>query len=226
MPWMVILFGVMIIPAGVTSIALVILQPVGVGAWCFLCLLTAFIMLLMVAPALDEVVATVQFLRQSHKQGKPFWRTFLRGEPITAEEILETPTPETGKHLPGKLKPTLPLGLVGSIIVGGWLMFSPAFLEIVKPASNLVYFSSALILTFGIIALSEIARVARFLNIIIGAALVLCIWLLDGSSLEARWIVTLCSIAIITLSLPKGKFRKHFGSYDKLARWSPLEGSR
>ena len=24
-------------------------------------------------------------------------------------------------------------------------------------------------------------------------------------------------------SLPKGKFRKHFGNYDKLARWSPFE---
>lgn len=225
MPWMVILFGVMIIPAGLTSIALVILQPVGVGAWCFLCLLTALIMLLMVAPALDEVVATVQFLRQSHKQGKPFWRTFLRGESIASEEILDVATPEIRKPFPGMLKPFLPLGLLASIAVACWLLFSPTLLTVAKPASTLIYFSSALILTFGIIALSEIARVARFLNIIIGAVLAIGIWILDGSSLEARWIVTLCSIAILTLSLPKGKFRKHFGSYDKLARWSPLEGS-
>ncbi len=74
------------------------------------------------------------------------------------------------------------------------------------------------------IALSEIARVARFLNIIIGAVLVVGIWLLAGSSLEVRWVVTFCSIAIITLSLPNGKFRKHFGSDDKLASWSPPEG--
>jgi len=226
MPWMVVLFGIMIIPPGVTSIALVILQPVGVGAWCFLCLLTALIMLLMVAPALDEVVATVQFLSQSYKEGKPFWRTFLRGEPITIEEILETPAKEVSKQLPWKLKPNLPMGLMASIGVGGWLMFSPTLFAIGKPASGLIYFSSALILTFAIIALSEIARPVRFLNIIVGTILAVGIWLIAGSSLEARWVVTLSSFAILVLSFPKGKFRKHFGSYDKLARWPPLEGSR
>lgn len=225
MPWMVVLFGIMIVPPGITSIALVILQPVGVGAWCFLCLLTALIMLLMVAPALDEVVATVQFLRQSYKEGKPFWRTFLRGEPITTEEIFETPSKEVSKQLPGKLKPSLPLGLVASIAVGGWLMFSPTLLAIGNPASDFIYFLSALILTFAIIALSEIARPARFLNIIFGAILAVGIWLIAGTSLEARWAVTLSCIAILALSFPKGKFRKHFGSYDKLARWSPLQGS-
>lgn len=224
MPWMVILFGVMIIPPGVTSIALVILQPVGVGAWCFLCLLTAFIMLLMVAPALDEVVATVQFLRQSHKQGKPFWRTFLRGEPLTAEEILES-SKEIGKYPPKKMRPSFPIALGMSIVMSGWLMLSPTLLEIAKPASDFIYFSSALLFTFGIIALAEIARPVRFLNIIIGAALAIGIWLPPGTSADEKWIVTLSSVVILVLSLPKGKFRKHFGTYDKLARWSPIKSS-
>lgn len=226
MPWMVILFGIMIIPAGVTSIALVILQPVGVGAWCFLCLLTALIMLFMVAPALDEVVATVQFLRQSHRDGKPFWRTFLRGETITTEEIMETQMKEKRKKLPSKLRPVLPLGLVCSIVISVWLMVSPTVLSIVKPASDLVYFSSAMILTFGIIALSEIARPVRFLNIIIGATLAVGIWMVAGVSQDAKWILTISSLAVIVLSLPKGKFRKHFGSYDRLARWSSIGSSQ
>jgi len=222
MPWMVILFGFMIIPPGVTSIALVILQPVGVGAWCFLCLLTALIMLFMVAPALDEVVATVQFLRQSRKEGRSFWRTFLRGESITADEVREVSSIEKKRQSQPRLKPALPLGLVGSIVVGIWLMVSPVVLGIAKPASDLVYFASALILTFGIIALSEIARPVRFLNILIGAVLALGIWTVAGTSLEARWILTISSLAVILTSFPKGKFRKHFGSYDKLARWPPI----
>jgi len=48
MPWMVVLFGLFIIPPGVTSIVLVILQPVSIGAWCTLCLVASVVMLLMV----------------------------------------------------------------------------------------------------------------------------------------------------------------------------------
>jgi hypothetical protein len=62
MPWMVVMFGVLVVPLGVVSLVLVILQPVAVGAWCALCLLTAAAMLIMIAPALDEVVAMGQFL--------------------------------------------------------------------------------------------------------------------------------------------------------------------
>ena len=41
MPWAVMLFGVLVVPVGVVSIVLVILQPLAVGAWCSLCLFTA-----------------------------------------------------------------------------------------------------------------------------------------------------------------------------------------
>jgi nucleoside-diphosphate-sugar epimerase/uncharacterized membrane protein len=43
MPWMVVLFGLFIIPPGVTSIVLVILQPVSIGAWCTLCLVASVV---------------------------------------------------------------------------------------------------------------------------------------------------------------------------------------
>ncbi|MFA6238077.1 MAG: NAD-dependent epimerase/dehydratase family protein [Bacteriovorax sp.] len=227
MPWMVILFGLMIIPPGVTSIALVILQPVAVNAWCALCLLTAVIMLLMVSPALDEVVACVQFLRASHKEGKPFWRTFLHGEVITHEEISAVPSQvpfgEVGQYIPNKIVPSISMALIGSIILSTSLMFLPALLNIEKPASNLLYFSAALILTFSIIALSEIARPLRFLNIVLGFILAIGVWWPAGIETEASWIVTLISLSITALNLPKGKFRHHFGSYDHLARWSPVK---
>jgi nucleoside-diphosphate-sugar epimerase/uncharacterized membrane protein len=220
MPWMVILFGLMIIPPGITSIALVILQPVAVNAWCFLCLLTALVMLLMVAPALDEVVATLQFLRQSHKEGKPFWRTLLHGEAITSEEMEIVSSKEVIRPRLSKFKPSIPTALVGSIILSAGLMFLPTYYAVEKPASTFIYFASALIFSFAVIALSEIARPLRFLNILLGAVLAIGIWWIDGISFEASWRITLVSIFIAILSLPKGKFRHHFGTYDKLARWS------
>jgi len=219
MPWIVILFGVMIIPPGVTSIVLVILQPVGVGAWCFLCLLTAFIMLLMVSPALDEVVATVQFLRQSHAHGKPFWRTFLRGVPVTADEIIEVPQ-EKYTPKPQKIKLAIPWGLVGCCLISVLIMSAPTLLSLTKKLADIVHISSALLLTFSIIALSEIARPVRILNIIVGLILAVVIAVSNDVAISAKWAIILSSVIVILLSLPKGQFHRHFGSFDKLARWS------
>ncbi len=80
MPWMVTFFGILVIPLGVTSIVLIILQPVAVGFWCSVCLLTAIAMLIMIPLTLDEVVAMMQFLVKRVKSGKPFWRTFWMGD--------------------------------------------------------------------------------------------------------------------------------------------------
>ena len=64
MPWMVTFFGILVIPLGATSIILVMLQPISVGAWCAICLTTATAMLIMIPLSLDEVLAMGQFLLQ------------------------------------------------------------------------------------------------------------------------------------------------------------------
>lgn len=69
MPWMVAFFGLLVIPLGMTSIVLVILQPLAVGTWCTLCLLAAVAMLLMVPLSLDEVVAMVQLIARRRREG-------------------------------------------------------------------------------------------------------------------------------------------------------------
>lgn len=61
-PWMVILFGIDVIPLGVVSAVLVILQGTVVGYWCFLCLVTAIISLILAYWAYDEVWASVVYL--------------------------------------------------------------------------------------------------------------------------------------------------------------------
>lgn len=61
-PWMVILFGIDVIPLGIVSAILVVLQGTVVGNWCFLCILTAAISLVLVYMAFDEVHASVKYL--------------------------------------------------------------------------------------------------------------------------------------------------------------------
>ena len=61
-PWMVVLFGLDVIPLGVVSAVLVVLQGTMVGAWCFLCLITAAISLILVFLAYDEVWSSLAYL--------------------------------------------------------------------------------------------------------------------------------------------------------------------
>lgn len=76
MPWIVIVFGFAVGPLGVVSIGLVMSQPIIVGHWCTLCLASAFVSLLMIGPALDELLASLQYVKHEMVQGRSGWRAF------------------------------------------------------------------------------------------------------------------------------------------------------
>ncbi len=76
MPWIVVLFGIAVGPLGAVSILLVILQPVVFNAWCSLCLASAAISIAMIGPAMDEVLASSQYLVRVHRRGGSVWRAF------------------------------------------------------------------------------------------------------------------------------------------------------
>jgi uncharacterized membrane protein len=86
-PWIVVLFGIAVGPLGLVSVVLVIFQPVLVGAWCTLCIVTAVISVLMISPALDEMLASLQYLQRAKRNGlnvsEVFWgkRVFLEATP-------------------------------------------------------------------------------------------------------------------------------------------------
>ena len=48
MPWMVAMFGIVVVPLGVVSIYFIVIQPIVIGTWCTLCLVTAVAMLVMI----------------------------------------------------------------------------------------------------------------------------------------------------------------------------------
>lgn len=75
-PWIVIIFGVAVGPLGLVSILLVIAQPVIVGAWCFLCLCSAVISVWMISPAMDELLASLQYLQRVKRSGHSIWKAF------------------------------------------------------------------------------------------------------------------------------------------------------
>ena len=89
-PWLVLLFGLDVIPLGLVSVILVVMQGTVVGAWCFLCLVTAVISLALVVLAYDEVWSTVIYLRRVwRKTRKPrvVWNVFWGRASNAAAEV-------------------------------------------------------------------------------------------------------------------------------------------
>lgn len=78
MPWLVIIFGIFVGPLGAVSIGLVIAQPVLYDSWCTLCIVTAIISVLMIGPAMDEVLASLQHIRRAPRDRRDgsMWRAF------------------------------------------------------------------------------------------------------------------------------------------------------
>lgn len=223
MPWMVILFGAMIIPPGVTSITLVVLQPLAVGSWCTICLFTAVVTLLMVPPAVDEVVAAIQFMIASKKKGQSLWRVFWLGDRTIAQPMLAVPQrpPKAARHRVAGYQ-------LAVTFFGILLMALPAIFDLQKALAANAYISGALVTSLAITAIAEVARPIRFVNVLVGLWLLASAIFLGPLSLVPRLVLFVLGLGIVGFSLPLGKISNRYGDYDRWIYWSPetLKGRR
>ena len=219
MPWMVTMFGVLVVPLGVVSIYFIIIQPIVIGTWCALCFLAGIAMLIMIPYSLDELVAMGQFLAQSRRRGEPFWRTFFKGgaQPDVGRDDhpdFDAPLAEAARSAGRGV--TMPWTLVASIPLGAWLMFTRLIFSTKPPMANNDHLVGALIVTTAVLAMAEVARPVRFLNVVFGSWLVAAPWVLGGATTLASWASVLVGLAVVGLSLPRGvRSKEHYGSWDR-----------
>jgi len=91
-PWLVVLFGLDVIPLGIVRAVLVFMQGAVVGAWCFLCLVTAVISLILVVLAYDEVWSCLIYLWRTWRRSngwRTLWDTFWGRPTSTAHEVAQ-----------------------------------------------------------------------------------------------------------------------------------------
>jgi nucleoside-diphosphate-sugar epimerase/uncharacterized membrane protein len=219
MPWMVVLFGIVVVPLGVVSIYFIIIQPIVIGTYCTLCLIAALAMLIMIPFTLDELVAMGQFLLHSHRARRPFWRTFFQGgaTPDATERAqpgFDADLPAMAKHMGQGL--TAPWTLIASSLIGAWLMLTPLVLGTQPPFAHSDHLVGALVITVAVIAIAEVARPLRFINLAFGLWLIAASWLLEGAGTLASWNGIVAGFALIALSLPRGKrSQEHYGAWDR-----------
>ena len=74
----------------------------------------------------------------------------------------------------------------------------------------------ALVITVSVTALAEVARPARFLNALLGACLLGTPWLFAGGTGRSTAATLLTGLALILLSLPRGRISHDYGGWNQL----------
>ena len=223
MPWLVLLFGLMIAPLGITSIFFVVIQPIVIGTWSTLALIAAAAVLVQIPYSLDELLATLQFVRRRMKAGQNWLRVILvggtdempdtrNGTPITDE--FDRSIGPIFKDMIGS-GVSLPWNLALSAVIGLSLMFTRVTLGAEGGLANADHLIGALVLTVVSIAAAEVARPVRYVNALLGATLFVTPFVYD-----ADLVATVASIvsgaALIVLSIRRGPIRDRYGNWSRL----------
>lgn len=219
MPWLVLLFGFMIIPLGAISITFIIIQPILLGTWCTLCLIAAAAMLLQIPYSFDEIVATIEFLRRRARKGRPWLKILFTGDTDEGakqdkveDDFTQPPRMIVKDILTGGISVPWNLAICG--LIGLWLMFTRLTLAAEGGMANADHLIGSLVLTITITAFAEVARALRFLNIFLGAALLITPFVFGASPLAIAASV-LCGLALMALSFRRGPVESNWGEWNK-----------
>jgi hypothetical protein len=219
MPWLVVFFGILIVPLGIVSITFIVIQPIVIGTWCTLCLIAAAAMLVQIPYSLDELVATGQFLWRRKQAGQGLSRILFVGDTDEGggkggeDDFEQGPRRILGEMAGGGV--ALPWNLAVCLLIGVWLMLTRLTLGSEGGMANADHLIGALVLTVTVSALAEVARPLRFLNMALGAAL-----LVTPFAYGAGWPATvaslMCGVALIALSIRRGRIENRYGAWSRL----------
>jgi nucleoside-diphosphate-sugar epimerase len=221
MPWLVVVFGLMIVPLSVTSISFVIIQPIVIGTWGTLTLIAAAAMLVQIPYAIDELIASLQFVRRRVRAGQNWLRVFFAGDTdesqadeehtgVIADEFDRSALAVVKDILGGGVG--LPWNLGLSALIGMWLLFTRLAFGTAGTMANADHVIGFLVLTTVSIAAAEATRAVRYLNVLFGAALLVTPFLLDAGTAATINSIA-CGIALIALSARRGPIRQRYGTW-------------
>jgi nucleoside-diphosphate-sugar epimerase len=219
MPWMVTMFIIVVVPLGVVSIYFIIIQPIVIGTYCSLCLLAALAMVIMIPYAIDELIAAGQYLAQAWRRRESLLRVFFMGGASRGSG--EDKNPDFGAPWRAMLTSavrgvTIPWTLATSALLGIWLMAGRLIFGDVPPLADSNHLAGALVFTVAIIAMAEVARALRFINVVFGLWIMSAPWLFAGGAAMAVGRGAVAGLLMIALSLPRGqRSREHYGSWDR-----------
>ncbi len=223
MPWLVVLFGLMIAPLGIVSILFIIIQPIVIGTWSTIALIGAAAILVQIPYSIDELIATLQFLRRRVRAGRNWLRVLFLGDTDEMPEAQEAGTVgDEFDRPPGAVMKdmvgggvSLPWNLAFCGLIGLSLLFTRITLGADGGLANSDHLIGSLVLAVTSLAAAEVARPLRFLNILLGAALFVTPFIY-GASMVATAASLVCGAALVALSIRRGPIRERYGAWTRL----------
>lgn len=219
MPWMVLLFGILIVPLGIVSITFIIIQPILLDTWCTLCLIAAAAMLVQVPYAFDELVATADFLYKRKKAGRPLLKILFVGDTDEGagdnrpeDDFEQSPLVLIKKMLSDGV--SFPWNLLLCLLIGVWLMFTRLTLGATAGMANADHLLGSLIISVTVISFAETVRPLRLINLVFAVALLVTPFAY-GAGAIATLASLACGLLLFIFSLPRGKITAPYGRWDR-----------
>ncbi len=225
MPWLVILFGLLIAPLGIVSILFIVIQPIVIGTYSIIALIGAAAILIQIPYSLDELLASIQFIRRRARAGRNWVTVLLRGDTD------EGPAADQGRGdggadefdtSPGKVLRemwaggvNLPWNLALAAAIGLWLLFTRVTLGSEGGMADTDHLIGSLVLTIVSVAAAEVARPVRFLLVPLGLALAALAFIQESTALQTGFGIA-AGLALVLLSLRRGAIRARYGRWSRL----------
>ena len=225
-PWLVLLFGLMIVPLGITTILFIVIQPVVLGTWSTLALVGGAAVLIQIPYSLDELLATAQFLRRRVAAGQPWLRVLFLGDtdelPAATDKLDAGADSDEFDRPPGAVLKSivgggvsLPWNLALAGLIGLSLLFTRVTLGAEAGLADAQHIIGCAVLTVVAIAAADVARPARALNALLGIGLMFAPLLFDADKLQLA--VTLgLGLALVLLSVRRGPILDRYGAWNRL----------
>lgn len=222
-PWLVLLFGMMIVPLGMTTILFIVIQPVVLGTWSLLALVGGAAVLIQIPYSLDELLATAQFLRRRVRAGQPWLRVLFLGDTdeLPAAGAQHEHSDEFDQPLGAMLKSmigggvSLPWNLALAGLLGLSLLFTRLTLGAEGGLADAHHIVGCGVLTVVAIAAADVARPVRALNAVLGVGLMSAPLLFDANELQLA-VTLVLGIALVLLSVRRGPILAQYGAWNRL----------
>ena len=87
--------------------------------------------------------------------------------------------------------------------------------KVAEGAANNFTTLGALVITFSVMALAEVGRAMRFINILFALWLIVAMFLINAVPSNALWNAIISGVLLIALSFRKGKIQEKYGTFDR-----------
>lgn len=94
-------------------------------------------------------------------------------------------------------------------------MAAPAIFGVEKPASVFLHLGGALAVVWAVLAMGEVLRPLRLLNVPVGLAVAVGPWVTGGTPLVAQLVAAVAGVAVLLLSLPRGPKKERYGLWER-----------